>query len=90
MPANTLNVTENALLQAVEALLLSRLGDVRAQLHAINDRIARANIRMDQIEQLLAENFKTLSLELETFKDVQALKERMARLEGALPPKPSA
>ena len=59
-------------------------------MHAINDRITRMNTRMDRLEQTMTAAFSNLSQELNTYNDVQKLKERMARLEGEHHLKPSA
>ncbi len=78
------------LLRAIENLLATQLGEVRVQLHVLNDRLTRMDARMDRLEQAMTAAFSNLSQELSTFNDVQKLKERMARLEGECHMKPSA
>ncbi len=81
---------DHMLLKAIENLLAAQLSEVRAQMHVLNDRVTRMNARMDGLEKTMAAAFSNLSQELNTYNDVQKLKERMARVEGEYHMKPSA
>ena len=63
----------------------------------MDQRIDRADQRMDhmerrfdRLEQMITSSFESLHRQLDTYGEVQVLKERMARMEGERSTKPAA
>ncbi len=70
---------------------------LKAEVHAVHQRIDGVEARLDQIdgrldslEQALKFGFENVARQLDVYKDVQLLRERMLRLELERSPKPNA
>ena len=67
-----------------------RLDRIDGRLDRMDGRFDRTDGRLDRIEQLIANGFEMIRKQLDTFHEVQLLKERMARMEGERGASPAA
>ncbi len=75
--------------QVIQDLVAPELRELKAEIRAINSRLDgmdgrldRVDGRLDRLENTVVAGFEKLSRQLDTYNDVQVLKERMARVEG--------
>ncbi len=93
--------------QVIQDLVAPELRELRADMRALNScmdqfekrmdkfegRIDNLEARMDNLGELVTRGFEDVRRQLDTYKAVQLLKKRMARMEGegtVPPPEPSA
>lgn len=68
--------------QVIQDLVAPELRELRAEMRAFGSRIERIETRMEKLEEAMTRGFEDVRRQLDTYKDVQMLKERMARMEG--------
>ena len=82
--------TAKGLRQVIQDLITPDLRELKADVRNIRERLDRMDGRTDRLEQLITSSFEALRRQLDTYNDVQVLKERMARMEGERSTKPAA
>ncbi len=89
--------TAKGLRQVIQDLITPDLRELKADVRNIKERLDRMDQRMDhmdsrfdRLEQMMMASFDALRRQLDTYNDVQVLKERMARMEGERSTKPAA
>ena len=76
--------------QVVQDLITPDLRELKADMKNVKERLDRMDARTDRLEQMITSNFEALRRQLDTYNEVQVLKERMARMEGERGIKPIA
>jgi len=81
--------TAKGLRQIIQDLVAPELRELKADVRGLGERMDRMDKRLDRLEnhferleQLVATGFENLRRQLDTYGEVQLLKERMARVEG--------
>ena len=81
--------TAKGLRQIIQDLVAPELRELKAEARATNKRLDGMDSRLDRLEQAMTNGFENIRRQLDVYKDVQVLKERMVRVEVEHESKPA-
>ncbi len=81
--------TAKGLRQIIQDLVAPELRELKAEARATNKRLDGMDSRLDRLEQAMTNGFENIRRQLDVYKDVQVLKERMVRVEVEHESKPT-
>ena len=82
--------TAQGLRQIIQDLVAPEMRELKAEVRNTNARLDRLDARLDRLKQIVMAGFEGVRRQLDTYQEVQAVKERLARIEGERSPKPAA